>query len=60
MSIQAIQAATSFNLPIIPSLPNLVSQILVNQQGFDVDLGEHPGIHTKSLSVFHYHYWAKQ
>ena len=29
------------NLPPIPSLPNLISQFLINQQGFDVDLGEH-------------------
>jgi hypothetical protein len=27
----------------IPSLPNLISQFLINQQGFDVDLGEHGG-----------------
>ena len=29
------------NLPLIPSLPHLVSQLLINQQGFDVDFGEH-------------------
>jgi hypothetical protein len=29
------------NLPLIPSLPNLVSQLRINQQGFDVDFGEH-------------------
>ena len=23
------------------SLPNLISQLLINQQGFDVDFGEH-------------------
>ena len=27
-------------LSLIPSLPNLVSQILVNQQSLDVDFGE--------------------
>ena len=29
------------NLPSIPSLPNLISQFIINQQGFDVDFGEH-------------------
>ena len=29
------------NLPRIPSLPNLISSFLINQQGFDVDFGEH-------------------
>ncbi len=28
-------------LPGIPSLPNLISQFLINQQGFDVGFGEH-------------------
>jgi hypothetical protein len=28
------------NLPSIPSLPNLISHFLINQQGFDVDFGE--------------------
>ncbi len=36
------------------------SQFLINQQGFEVDFREHSGIHTNSLSAFHYHYWAKQ
>ncbi len=62
------EAAASYKPPRQPShlivcfvsIPNLISQFLINQQGFDVDFGEHPGIHTKSLAVFHYHYWAKQ
>jgi hypothetical protein len=29
------------NLPLIPSLPNLISQFLIDQQSFDVDFGEH-------------------
>ncbi len=29
------------HIPSIPQLPNLVSQPLINQQGFDVDFGEH-------------------
>jgi len=29
------------NLPFIPSLPNLVRQFRINQQGFDIDLAEH-------------------
>ena len=29
------------NLPNTPSLPNLISQFLINQQGFDIDFGEH-------------------
>ena len=28
----------------IPRLPDLVSQFFINQQGFDVDIGEHGGI----------------
>jgi hypothetical protein len=32
----------------IPSLPNLISQFLINQQGIDIDFGEHPDIHTNS------------
>ncbi len=27
-------------LPSIPSRPNLISQLLINQQGFDIDFGE--------------------
>jgi hypothetical protein len=27
--------------PGIPSLPNLISQFLINQQGFDIDACEH-------------------
>ncbi len=29
------------NLPTVPSLQNLISQFLINQQGLDVDFGEH-------------------
>jgi len=29
------------NLPRMLSLPNLISRFLINQQGFDVDFGEH-------------------
>ena len=29
------------NLPFIPNFPNLIHQFLINQQGFDVDFGEH-------------------
>ncbi len=29
------------NLPSIPSLPDLISQLLIDQQGFDVEVGEH-------------------
>lgn len=29
------------NLPRIPSIPNLISQLLINQQGFYVNVGEH-------------------
>jgi len=28
-------------LPTTPSRPNLISQFLIDQQGFDVDFGEH-------------------
>jgi len=27
--------------PTIPSFPNLISKVLINQQGFDVNFGEH-------------------
>ena len=37
-----------FNLPLIPSLPNLLSQLLVNQQGFDVEFGEMSGVAVTS------------
>ncbi len=30
-----------FNLPLVSSLPDLVRQFLINQQGFNVDFGEH-------------------
>ena len=29
-----------------PLFPNLISQYLINQQGFDVDFGEHGGMMT--------------
>ena len=29
------------NYPSIPQLPHLIRQFLINQQGFDVDFGEH-------------------
>ena len=40
---QAAKQTTPSNhhLPRIPSLPNLISQFLISQQGFNVDFGEH-------------------
>ena len=36
------------NLPLIPSLPNLVNQCLVSEQGFDVEFGEMSGVAVAS------------
>ena len=36
------------DLLLIPSLPNLVSQFLVIQQGFDVEFGEMSGVAVTS------------
>ena len=43
----------------IPRLPNLISQILIKEKGFDVDFGEHGLRMACSSGIFSLYLWAK-
>ena len=52
IDIQTLIGSQVINLPSIPGRPHLISRILINQQGFDVDFDKYSRIIVGQMLVF--------